>query len=717
MADYFWRGGEKVFIQKEPQYFTAIIANAHSLQRIEQLKGVEEVVRIQDGIYRVKADAKALDKAMDTIRSGAINEVVHHAYHPVGNQATRYYLTDKITVRFKPETSHQEIEDIMQQTGLKLFRQYPGEDKLYLFEVTDSAGKNPIKVTNDLAEREEVIYAEPELINRFKPLYIPTDTLFDKQWHLQSREDVELTAGADISAPEAWDMTKGTRQVVVAVIDDGFDLSHPDLSGEGKIVFAKDYVDGDKEPFPTVEDGDYHGTPCAGVAIGEENGEGIVGAAPGCAFMPVRINIGAIQDHELWQVFDETGQHADVISNSWGPVPVYAPLPSSLKEKFTQLSETGGPRGKGCLILFAAGNYNAPIHDPDNKYFVWYHPDYGEVTQTGPILNGNAAHPDVMAVAASTSQNRKAAYSNWGKEISVSAPSNNFHPINYRQKVPGRGIWTTDNEVQGQGFTPNSRYTGDFGGTSSATPLAAGVAALVFSANPTLTAKEVKQILQQTADKITDPIPDPVLGNTKGTYDADGHSEWFGYGKVNAAKAVAKALETADKTVAEIPSNGGSAAQNQESQRIRGLLTRTYSGEAWHGPSVTEVLADVDIMTASRRVTGSHNISELIRHMTAWRQFAIARLEGDDAYEVREEDNWQHIPFVEKADWQEAIDRLEQSQQKLIILLESIEDDKLKEVVANRPYSFYVLLHGIIQHDLSHLGQISLLKKSALSAV
>ena len=106
--------------------------------------------------------------------------------------------------------------------------------------------------------------------------------------------------------------------------------------------------------------------------------------------------------------------------------------------------------------------------------------------------------------------NLKAAYSNWGKEVNFCAPSNNFHPLNPQVLLAGRGIWTADNEESGLGFTIDSRYTGRFGGTSSATPLAAGVAALVKSANPELTAIEIQDILEKTTDKIEDPNPDPV---------------------------------------------------------------------------------------------------------------------------------------------------------------------------------------------------------------
>jgi subtilisin family serine protease len=258
--------------------------------------------------------------------------------------------------------------------------------------------------------------------------------------------------------------------------------------------------------------------------------------------MPVRFPLNA-DDRLLINVFNETGKDANVISCSWGPPPVFAPLATPVNRTIKRLACFGGPHGKGCIICFAAANFDAPINDPVNKEgFIWL--DYGAGVlrkTTGPILNGFAAHPHVIAVAASTSLNRHAAYSNWGNEVSICAPSNNFHPRNPQESVPGLGIWTIDNEPYGEGFTKNSRYTGEFGGTSSATPLAAGVAALVLSANPQLTSTQVKTILQDTADKIVDRDPDIISGINRGQYDNQGHSDWFGFGKVNAAKAVALA--------------------------------------------------------------------------------------------------------------------------------------------------------------------------------
>lgn len=548
LGKYFWRGGERIEVEKEDEVFTIIARNEAELKRVKALPGVSEVKQVQNRVFKAKASPDQRDKAMESIRSEEIGGVCHHAYRHKSGPGTRYYITDKIVVRFKQGLPRKTIEGILLKVGVRVLKNYSGTPNTLLIQVTRDAGMNPIKVANSLAEYDEVEYAEPNLVNRFQSSYTPQDTLFYRQWHLRSWDGISVIAGADVSATEAWDITRGNHDVVVAVIDDGFDLSHPDFSVTGKVVHPKDYVDGDSNPFPVTSAGDYHGTPCAGVALAEENGEGVVGIAPGCAFMPVRFPLSADDDF-LWDIFDFVGNRADVISCSWGPPPVYSPLGSLLTDKFHELATSGGARKKGCVIVFAAGNYNAPLNDPNNTHFVWYHPNYGLVVTQEPILNGYTTHPDVVAVSASTSQNRKAAYSNWGEEISVCAPSNNFHPLDRQVNVPGLGIWTTDNEQFGGGFTDGSRFTGDFGGTSSAAPLVAGVAALIISANPELSASQVKEILESTADKIVDPNPDPVLGLNKGDYDNNEHSEWFGYGRVNAHAAVRRADEMIENVI------------------------------------------------------------------------------------------------------------------------------------------------------------------------
>lgn len=384
---------------------------------------------------------------------------------------------------------------------------------------------------------------KPAQVNRAKKFAAPapllsSDGLSKKQWYLQSPKSGQVIPGAGINAPGAWKITRGDRKIVVAIIDGGFDLTHPDLNRANKIVFPGDYRKKDNS-FGVNDLRVNHGTMCAGVAVAESKGTGMRGVAPGCSFMPVHISPEA-SDALLIKAFTETALHADVICCSWSLTPVYAPLSLRLYRALKRIAKQGGPRKKGVVICFSASNFNAPVQDPDNHQFFWFDNLTGSFRITrGPILNGYAAHPDIIAVSATTSLNKKAAYSNWGREISICAPSNNFHPLVSSSRLKGyRGIWTTDNQTNGKDRTRrNNGYTGNFGGTSCSTALVAGVAALVLSVNPGLTAAQVKNILQETADKIVDTDPDIVLENKKGDY-TNGHSEWFGYGKVNAARAV-----------------------------------------------------------------------------------------------------------------------------------------------------------------------------------
>jgi subtilisin family serine protease len=539
---YFWRGGERIELEKEENRFTVIPANRIAWEKADTIPGVRRIKRISRQMFKVETTDAERDITMDVLRNQPFNAIVHHAYRPKGETGTVYYLTDKVTVKFQPECPMEEQEALLEKYRLQVLKEYDHLPYTFLLRITVSSGENPLKIANRLREEEGVLWAEPNLLNRFLTSYLPEDSYFKNQWHLSAQKGPQLLAEASVDAPSAWEITRGKREITVALIDDGFDLEHPDLCGAGKIVAPHDYVDGDTRPFPEVCRNDYHGTPCAGVALAEVNGEGVVGVAPGCSFMPVRFPLEA-DDDLLIEIFAATAKKAHVISCSWGPPPVYAPLSSALEETLTELTVHGGPNGKGVVICFAAANFNAPINSPGiSGGFIWLDYGTGKKRKTvGRILNGFAVHPRVVTVAASTSLNRHAAYSNWGPEVSVAAPSNNFHPLDPDQYMPGRGIWTIDNEKYGYGFKENSVYTENFGGTSSATPLVAGIAGLILSVNPGLTAAEVKRILEDTADKIEDLQDDPILRTNRGRYDAAGRCDWFGYGKVNAAKALRQA--------------------------------------------------------------------------------------------------------------------------------------------------------------------------------
>ena len=423
-------------------------------------------------------------------------------------------------------------------------------NKTFLVRVTDATGKNPIRAANAAQESSDVEYAEPNLVRPLTRFFIPTDELFSSQWHLHApTAATHLVAGAGIFATQAWDITRGRRDVVIAVADDGFDMTHPDFQGDAKVVARLNAnlrggnnnaaIDWDADVQPRA--GDYHGTPCLGVAVAEGNGSGVVGVAPGCALVAVRFPLQAMTDAHFIVMFQKISTLADVVSCSWGYGPANAPMSLALAEAMTRLADTGGRRGKGLIFCIAAGNNNCPVQDLQNTRTYQFRTDLGLRSYSGPIDRWVAAHPAAITVSASTSRMTRAAYSSWGQQISVCAPSDNWDDLG-QAHPPGLGIVTTDNEGAGANsdFTLGSRFTNRFGGTSSATPTVAGVCALVLSANASLSGQRVREIIRATADKTMSMQTDTPV-NEAGGFDANGFSRWFGFGKVNAFNAVKSA--------------------------------------------------------------------------------------------------------------------------------------------------------------------------------
>lgn len=591
---YFWQGGRKIPIEQTESEITLHASDVETAESAANRAGVSLRSFEQVGPELVRATvAGDRDRSMAQLRQS--DNIVHHIYRTPGESDSEYLITDSFFLKFKPETSRQAIDEFLRQENLEVVRNL-GQNTL-LVRVTTETNRNAIKTANLAAERQDVEYAEPNLVRQLQRFaYIPADELFAKQWHLNAPQDgTDLTAGAGIFAPDAWEMTRGSREIVICVADDGFDLTHPDFQGDGKVVGRLNAFESNGSVFYTEDvlpkPGDYHGTPCAGVALAEVNGQGTVGVAPGCAFLAVRFPL-QFDDAAMIQLFRRISREADVVSCSWGFGPANAPLSRAFSDVLSDLAKTGGRRGKGLVICVAAGNNNCPVKDLNNTRTYEFLDGFGiRRSYRGPIDRWIAAHPDVITVSGSTSLKTRSAYSSWGREICVCAPTNNFHDLG-TFTPRGLGVVTTDNEDLGDGFTPRSRYTDQFGGTSSATPTVAGVCGLILSRNPNLTALQVKQILQQTADKDL-KIESETAVNEPGDF-VDGFSLWFGHGKVNAVKAVKAAIPETEITVDQqtqanlaIPDVGGpiyskiEISQNGTLNDLRiGLdLTHTYIGD------------------------------------------------------------------------------------------------------------------------------------------
>lgn len=545
------RGGDEVLLDKAADCFV-VRTKANAPFNPASWPDVTQAEPIGAGqsLTRVTVPPAARDRVMQAARDSGLFDYVSHVYQYSGSLSSHIYITDEVTIVFHPDLVASAVDMITAELGLILVKPIAGIPNAYVYRLSDRTPINPLKVANTLMANSAVLSAEPNAILQVQNFYRPRDGFYSSQWYLQNSGGSGYAAGSHIDVEKAWDITRGDRAIVVAIADDGFDLNHPDFQGDGKIVSPKDFKDRDLTPLPGTRD-DSHGTCCAGVAIAEENGSGVVGVAPRCALMPIRTT-GYLDDQAVEDLFDWcVARGAAVISCSWGPSAVYFPL-STRQRAALGRAATQGRNGKGCVIVFAAGNANRPVNGTVNER------GWPNNALSGPTewLSGFAAHPDVIAVSASTSLNRKAAYSNWGDHISVCAPSNNappgvwlpetgaiLTPPEVTVNLPGAGVFTTD-RLGSAGYS-STDFTGDFGGTSSACPVVAGVAALVLSANPALTAREVKQILESTADKIIDNNADPQLGLRYGTYNSQGFSRWFGYGKVNAYKAVLAARRRA----------------------------------------------------------------------------------------------------------------------------------------------------------------------------
>ena len=442
--------------------------------------------------------------------------------------------TENLFVKFADSADTAASRALLQAQGLRI-KDEPGYAlNAFFVEAPEGTGQGVFDIAQGLLQRDDVEYAHPELVRQRQ-----TKAIHPAQWHLQPAtvRGVAVDAHAHVAAAHA--LTRG-ENVTIAVIDDGFDIAHPEFALPGKLVAPRDVFARHGDPRPQGEEED-HGTACAGVACAAGlSPEGASGVAPAARLMPIRhvASLGSQAEAEAFRWAADEG--ADVITCSWGPPDspwwqadhplrheVVRMPPST--QLALQYAARQGRAGKGCVVFFAAGNGNESV---DN--------------------DGYASHPLVLAVAACNDSSRRSVYNDTGRALFCAFPSGDAPWPEAGHPAPlTPGIWTTDRSGAA-GYNPGSRargdraghYANDFSGTSSACPGAAGVAALVLAVNPALRREEVKAVLQAACDRI-----DPVAG----AYDAQGHSRLYGHGRLNALRAVQLAQPAAAAAVTPQP--------------------------------------------------------------------------------------------------------------------------------------------------------------------
>lgn len=406
--------------------------------------------------------------------------------------------TDLATVKLKADLNEQQIKQTLEKDGLTIVRQLTFGVNLY--EVRIPEGASLRRVIDGLQRNRNYLWAEPNFLQAVKPkaAVIPQDVEFVKQWqHRNTGRDADGfrvgIAGEDLDSTNAWTFTKG-KGIRIAIIDSGMQIDHPDLvegivgggffatSESGEVEFTP--LTSGMSNFPDA----HHGTFCMGLAGARTNpagqlDQGGCGVAPECALIAIACSenrlvtqstlaraIHFAVEPSAFVGEAEAGPGADIISCS---LDTDQPLFSVLAEAIA-FAGSRGRDNKGVPIFWAVANENVSIKED-------------------PVC----CLPEVIAVG---KFDRRGAWAGGarGPELAFLAP----------------GV---------QVFSTTRQADNIYGsGTSFATPLAAGVGALVLALNPDLEASEVRRILVESCESM-------------------GTDDRFGAGKLNASKAVANA--------------------------------------------------------------------------------------------------------------------------------------------------------------------------------
>lgn len=313
--------------------------------------------------------------------------------------------------------------------------------------------------------------------------FIPNDPLFTTQWHLRNtNNNSNSVAGMDVNVAEAWETVRGSN-VVVGIVDDGIEITHPDLRTNIATGLHYNWNGGDPaDPSPRGP-GDNHGTPVAGlVAARGNNAVGVSGVSPSAQVAGLRLIAGPIRDSDQIEMFNWKLAEIAIKNNSWGLGSDngldHVVLPSAVTNAMAAAT-TKGRDGKGTVLVWANGNGNLGF------ILDYYYPTFAlDCSQ----WDGHANSVHAVSVAAVNQAAKASDFTEYGANICLSAPSS-------EDLLGTRGLITT--AISG-GYTSN----GPFGGTSGAAPLVSGVVALMLEANPSLGWRDVKEILMKSARQV-----------------------------------------------------------------------------------------------------------------------------------------------------------------------------------------------------------------------
>ena len=552
-------------------------------ERAFELATDQLYLRGSDGASRILAVQKAntpeeFVAAIEKARAehGTEPEIV---LYPVGaprNEFSRRIVTREVVIK---APSKSDADHLAKAGELVFQKKLDFAPDTFVYKAATSLQALSFQIDSESINLSSV---STQLAKQASTMSLPNDPYVQLQWHLKYQGQMGAVAGSDINVESVWNYpsTKAFsyasndntgsyirgKDVVIGIVDDGLEWSHPDLAPNVLANLQYDWNGKDRDPKPDynwlydangnlLKTDNRHGTACAGVVAARGNNRiGVSGVAPESNLVGMRLIAAPASDLDVAQAFTWLPDQIHIKSNSWGYPSFSENRSTGLFVGWNSMMKTGelaesalkyaadfGRGGRGSIFTFAAGNQDEYTYLLGNS----------TVTQkSGARVDFHALPNSIytITVGAVGSDCKKSNYSQIGSSLLISAPSLTKN---------GLGIMTTDNKgrygynygvdmpfwfIRPDDFKSSGDVTKNFSGTSAATPVVSGVIALMLQRNPNLGWRDVQEILIRSAKKVDENDSDWITANRTDhvTGNATFHfNHKYGAGLVDAAAAVA----------------------------------------------------------------------------------------------------------------------------------------------------------------------------------
>ena len=502
-TDYYWYKGEKIPLWKNTEQKYILLEDLQNITDLNKLINDPEFKILQH--QETSLSKKIIpfqEKEIKKINWAVISNSFFQKNAFINNAQVKYEsyfyrtaegidvgLSHLFYVKLIREEDLGILEQLAEENNVKIIGNNEYMPLWYTLSCSKDSKGDALDMANLFYESKQFEASVPDLISDDEPT-CTNDPLFSDQWGLKNTGQYGGIIGIDINFCQAKEITTGNQNIIIAIVDNGLEKDHPDLTN----IYPISY-DAHTGTSPSIVRGP-HGMPSAGIVGATNNNIGVAGIAPDCPLMDISISLEASPDARQKRADGinfawENG--ATVISNSWRSTVEYPIINDAIENALEY-----GRNGLGCVVVFSAGNNNKSSVDyPANS------------------------HEDIIAVGGSDIYGMRANPCNYGTELDIVAP--------------GMEIPTTD--LQGTaGYNTSSGTDGDyyyFGATSAACPHVAAIAGLLLSVNPSLTQKDVNNIIESTTQKVGGYTYQNTTGRPNGTWH-----EQMGYGLVDAYCAV-----------------------------------------------------------------------------------------------------------------------------------------------------------------------------------